>query len=168
MLHEMTLYIEKKIIYHQYQSGCRKNHSTLTILIKLRDNIERAMKSGEVTLAAFADISKALDTIDFNILIRKLHSLPFSKIFLYLIINYFSSRSDFVQKDSRCSNLLYSKFIVPQGSILGPVLFNLCVSHMKNYVPSCPCLQYADDSTIYQHFKARGIKSYANIYTSEI
>ena len=77
----MTLYIEKKIIYYHYQSGYRKNHSTLTILIKLRDDIEFAMKSGEVTSAVFVDFCKTFDTIDFNILIHKLHSLHFSNFF---------------------------------------------------------------------------------------
>ena len=58
-----------------YQSECRKKHSTLTILIKLQDDIKRAMKSGEVTLAVFVDFSKAFDTIDVNILMHKLHAL---------------------------------------------------------------------------------------------
>ena len=69
MLHQQTLYTEKKIIYHHYQSGYRKSHSTLTILIKLRDDINRAMKKGEVTLTVFVDFSKAFDTIDLDILI---------------------------------------------------------------------------------------------------
>ena len=55
-----------------WEQGYRKKHSTLTILIKLRDNIECAMKSREVTLAAFVDFSKAFDTI-VNVLIHKLH-----------------------------------------------------------------------------------------------
>ena len=91
----MTLYIEKKI-YHYYQSGYRKNHSTLSILIKLRGDIERALKSGEVTLAVLVDFSKGFDTIDFSILIRKLYSLHFSKNVLYLILSYLSNISHFV------------------------------------------------------------------------
>ena len=80
----MTLIIEEKL-YHHCQSGYRKNQSILTILIKLRDDIERALKSGEVTLAVFVHFSKALVTIYFNILIHKLHSLHFSENFWYLI-----------------------------------------------------------------------------------
>ena len=84
---------------------CRKkdNISSLSVRIqkepfeiKLRDDIERAMKSGEVTSAVFADFSKAFDTIDFNILIHKLHSSHFSKNFLYLIFDYLSNRNHFV------------------------------------------------------------------------
>ena len=82
------------------------------------------MKSAEVTFAVFVDFSKAFDTINFNILIHKLHSLHFSKSVLYFILNYLSNRTHFVQIDSRCSNLLYSKLGVPLGSIIGPALFN--------------------------------------------
>ena len=154
------------MIYYRYRSGYRKNHSTITILIKLRDDIECAMKSGKVTLAVSVDFPKAFDTIDFNITIHKLHSLHFSKNFLHLILNYLSNRSHFVEIDSRCSNLSYSKFGAPQGSILGPVSFNSCVPDMKNCVPSYACLQYADDSTIYRHCQAKDIRFCANILTS--
>ena len=153
----MTLHIEKKIIYHHYQSEYRKIHSTL-----------RATKSEKVTLVEFVDFSKAFHTIDFNILTHNLHSLQFSKNFLYLILNFSSNRSHFVHTNSSCSNLLYSKFGVTQGSILGPVLFNLCVSDTKNCVPTCTCLQYADDSTTYRQWKVKDIKSCANILTSEL
>ena len=124
------------------------------------------MKSAEVTFAVFVDFSKAFDTINFNILIHKLHSLHFSKSVLYFILNYLSNRTHFVQIDSRCSNLLYSKLGVPLGSIIGPALFNLCLSNMKNCRPSCTCLLYADDSTIYQPCTGKDIKSSANTLTS--
>ena len=101
MLHQMTLYIENIYIYiyiyHYYQSGYRKNYLTLTILIKLRDDIERALKSGEFTLALFVDFSKAFDTIDFNILIHKLHSLHFSK-------NLVSHFKFFIKQKPFCKN----------------------------------------------------------------
>ena len=87
---------------------------------------------------------------------------------MYLIVDYLSNRSHFVQIDSRCSNLLYSKFGVPQRSILGPELFNLCINDMKKCVPSCTCLQDADNSIIYQHCKVEDIKSCATITTTEL
>ena len=83
VLEQITNFIEKKLIYHHSQSGYRKNHSTATLLAKQRDDIKEAMKSSEITLAVFTDYSKAFDTIDFSVLIRKIHTLNFSKRFLY-------------------------------------------------------------------------------------
>ena len=105
------------------------------------------MKSSEVTIAIFTDYSKAFDTIDFSILIKKMHILNFSKLFLYWIFNYLTERH-FVQIDSSISNILIIDFRVPQGSLLSPILFNICVADMTNILSEGQCIQYADDSTI--------------------
>ena len=60
------------------QSGFRKEHSTTTILLEIRDNIKRAMNKREVTLEILIDFSKAFDTIDHNILLEKLLKFNFS------------------------------------------------------------------------------------------
>ena len=80
------------------------------------------MKSSEVTIAIFTDYSKAFDTIDFSILLKKMHALNFSKHSLYWIFNYLTDRRHFVQIDSSISNILITSFGVPQGSIRGPIL----------------------------------------------
>ena len=135
----MTLHIEKKIIYHHYQSEYRKIHSTL-----------RATKSEKVTLVVFVDFSKAFHTIDFNILTHNLHSLQFSKNFLYLILNFSSNRSHFVHTNSSCSNLLYSKFGVTQGSILGPFIYYLIYASVIRRIVF-PLVPASNTQTIQQH-----------------
>ena len=80
VLDQITNIIEKELIYHHYQSGCRKNYSAATLLAKLRDDIKKAMKASEIT-AVFTGYSKAFDTIDFSVLIKKMHTLNFSKRF---------------------------------------------------------------------------------------
>ena len=131
VLQQITNFIEKKLIYHHDQSGYRKNHSTETLLVKLRVDIKEATKASKITLAVFTDYSKAFDTIDFSVLIKKMHTLNFSKRFLYWIFSYLTDRRHFLPIDSNISNILYTDFGVPQGSILGTVLFNLCVADVK-------------------------------------
>ena len=150
VLEQITNFIEKKLIYHHYQSGYRKNLSTATLLAKLRDDIKEAMKISEITLAVFTDYSKAFDTIDFSVLIKKMHTLNFSKRFLYWIFSYLTDRQHFVQIDSNISHFLYKSFGVRQGSIL---LFNLYVADMKSILNGSKCIQCADDSRIYQQNK---------------
>ena len=82
-----------------------------------------------------------------------MHSLNFSKDVLYWVFNYFTHRQHFVQIDSNCSSLLTAKYGVPQGSILGPILFNLCVAGMSGITPNSNCIQYADDLTLYRSCK---------------
>jgi len=168
VLKQLTKYIEEQNIYHQYQSGYRKNHSTTTLLLKLYDDIKCSMQRSELTVAIFADYSKAFDTIDFYTLISKMHTLNFSKPFLSWIFNYLSHRQHFVQIDTNLSTNLISNYGVPQGSILGPILFNLCVTDMNNLVPESECIQYADDSTIYQHCKPSDITKCINNLEKDI
>ena len=110
------------------------------------------MKKGEVTLAILADFSKAFDTVDYRTLLRELHTIGFSERLLYLFRDYLSNRQQLVQIDDKISEKLQVNFGVPQGSILGPVLFNLYVRTISangksNY------LLYADDTTMLRHSK---------------
>jgi hypothetical protein len=108
------------------------------------------MKKGELTLMLLADFSKAFDTINFKTVLKKLHRLNFSHGFLYWITSYLTNRLQYVQIDDKKSNLTPVCFGVPQGSILGPFIFNLYVSDVD--VPQT-CCQYADDILLYEHCK---------------
>ena len=138
-------FIEINNIYSSTQAGYRRNHSTNIILIKMRDDILNAMNKGEVTLSILADFSKAFDSVDYTVLIKKLSELNMSHKFLHLTLSYISNRSQYVEIDSNKSRHEKINFGVPQGSILGPILFNIYDSDMKNEFDS-PCIQYADDT----------------------
>ena len=113
------------------------------------------MKSGQVNIVIFPDYSKAFNTIDFSILIKEMHTLNYSKCFLYWIFNHLPDRKHFVQIDSSISDILITNFGIHQGPILGPVLFNLCVVDKKNILAESQCIQYTDSSTIYRRCKAK-------------
>ena len=139
------------MLYNSTQHGFRKSHSTTSCLMKLKDDIINAMKKGEITISVFADYSKAFDTIDFKKLLRKLTNLNIDKSFLHWMANYLSDRQHYVQIDNKKSSMLTLGFGVPQGSILGPVIFNLYVSDLSEQVKYSKTLQYADDTKIYIH-----------------
>ena len=152
VLQQMQEFIYNHCLLHDTQSGFRKGHSTTTALLKFKDDISKAMKKGEITLAVFADFSKAFNTVDPEVLINKLSKMNFSKSFLHWLISYLSDREQFVQINDKISSKAIIRFGVPQGSLLGPVLFNLYVADMhQNVHPKEECLQYADDSTLYHH-----------------
>jgi hypothetical protein len=141
-------------------SGFRRGHSTATLLMGMRDDILRAMEKGEVTLMTIADFSKAFDTIDFKTVLRKLHPLNFSMDYLIWITSYLTDRYQFVQ----IKLVLSVEYGVPQGSVLGPFLFNLYVADLnvdQNF------FQYADDTTLLEHCKVDQLdQSVSNMNTT--
>ncbi|CAB4002145.1 Hypothetical predicted protein, partial [Paramuricea clavata] len=150
VLKQLLLYIEDHNILHSGMSGYRKGHSTNSVLLRIRDDIIRAMKKGEVTLIAFADFSKAFDTVEYATVFKKLHNVGFSHDAIYWVLNYLAGRKQYVQIDEKQSQVVDVQFGVPQGSILGPVLFNLYVNDLEPDL-ECSCYQYADDTTLYRH-----------------
>ena len=146
----MLEYIQQHEVLQDTISGYRKGHSAGTILLRIKSDIIKAMKKGEVTLIAFADFSKAFDTVDYCTILERLHAIGFSHGALNWVLNYLSGRKQFVQINDKQSNILNVHFGVPQGSILGPVLFNLYVNNLSNTL-ECPSFQYADDTTLYDH-----------------
>ena len=87
----------------------------------------RAMKRDEVSLMVFADYSKAFDTVCFKTVLTKMHALGFSNEFLTWMVHHLSDGRQFVQIDDKTSSI-ETLFGVPQGSILGPFIFNVYVS----------------------------------------
>ena len=150
VLKQLLLYIEDHNILHSGMSGFRKGHSINSVLLRIRDDIIRAMKKGEVTLIAFADFSKAFDTVEYASVFKKLHNVGFSHDAVFWVLNYLTGRKQYVQINEKQSQAVDVQFGVPQGSVLGPVLFDLYVSDLEPDL-ECSCYQYADDTTLYRH-----------------
>ena len=104
------------------------------------------------------DFAKAFDTVDYFILIRKLHSLNIPTSTLNLLASYLTERTQYVQVNEKFSSRKTVNVGVPQRSILGHVLFNIYVSDMKEICDDRICVQYTDDSNIYKHFKTTSIE----------
>ena len=120
------------------------------------------MDRGKVTLSIMTDYSKAFDTVDYETFTEKLHQVGFSKnAKLLLCSSYISNCTQFVQIDTNASTRLPVTNSVPQGSILGPKLFNIYV-HDLNKNTRGVWLQYADEINMYASFKPA--KMSRNVY----
>ena len=161
VLKQLVSYIEQHNLYKSTVNGFRKHYSTGSALVKLRDDILQAMRSGEVTLMVLIDYSKAFDTIHYDTLISKLQKLGMSTSFLHWVLSYVSDRNQFVHIDSRSSATSDIEFGVPQGSILGPILFNLYVNDLSEQIAS-KTVQYADDTSVYERCRPSDIAATEN------
>ena len=128
ILNQFCSFIETQNLYNTNQSGFCKGHSTNMLLLKLRDNIRTANNRSEVTLSVLIDYSKSFDTIDHCILLEKLQNMNFAKNTIKIICSYLI----FTNRGQEINPIVYF-FSVPQGSILGPVLFNLYVAELADH-----------------------------------
>ena len=131
------------------QSGFRRKHSTETAVTYFADEILMNMDKGEVTGSVFIDLAKAFDTVDHDILISKLKNYGVCDESLQWFENYFSGRKQLVCIDSQSSEELEITSGVPQGSILGPLLFIVYINDLPRSLKHCSVNMYADDTAIY-------------------
>ena len=162
---QIVHYLETKKILDENIAGYRKGHSTTTALLKIRDDIIYAMKKGELTLMVMADYSKAFDTVNFKTVLRKIHHRGFSNSFMKWMDTYLSNRRQFVQIDQNQSKTDAVQFGVPQGSILGPIIFNLYVSDLIESIhPDISSMRYAHDTSLYSHCHVKDLSDWCHQY----
>lgn len=158
VLNQVLTFIDKTDIYSSSIHGFRRNHSTVTALLSVKDTIVRAMAQGEIAILTLVDFSRAFDTIDFDVLIDRLHVLGFHRTAIRWFLSFVTNRKQFVQIDENQSATLSLNFGVPQGSILGPVLFNLIVSDFQSHLSKDVGIeQYADDTQLIRTCKPENI-----------
>ena len=131
------------------QGGFRKGFSTSQTIADLTDKLFADMNDGKVSLAAFIDLRKAFDTVDHNILLKKLQCYGVKELNLKWCQNYLSNR---VQRTLANGHLSSSKNItcgVPQGSVLGPLFFILYVNDVQQAICGAHLQLYADDTVLF-------------------
>lgn len=144
---QLEEYLVKNNIIYDYQSGFRSSFSTDTCLIHLLDHIKMKNAKGLYTGMILLDLQKAFDTVDHNILCNKLKLMGIGSTKWFE--SYLSNRSQLVNVGEINSDTAAVTCGVPQGSILGPLLFLCYVNDMVISIdPECKLLLYADDSTI--------------------
>lgn len=134
------------------QCGFRKGFCTATALAAVTDEILHALDNGLVSVLVLLDFSKAFDTINHKLICTKLKYYGFLPPAISLLTSYLSDRSQKVVVNNVSSLNLSIMSGVPQGSILGPLLFIIYTTELLNSLSHCKVQAYADDTVIYKHF----------------
>ena len=163
VVHDQTNnFLGNNNILYKFQSGFRGKHSTNECLSYLNDKILKGFDEGLLTGMILIDLQKAFDTIDHEILFEKLVYLRFTDNTILWFKSYLGGRTFKVNIDKTFSDPGDQVCGVPQGSILGPLLFLLYVNDMPQVV-KCELFLYADDSClVFQHRNENVIEEQLN------
>ncbi|KAL0879390.1 hypothetical protein ABMA27_003151 [Loxostege sticticalis] len=154
---QLTKYLEKQDILPHYQSGFRKDHGTATALADVVDNLLAAQDRGMVSVMVLLDFSRAFDSINVSLLLSKLTFYGFDSRSVKWFHSYLTGRQQYVELKQMDGKSLLSQSRpvtrgVPQGSILGPILYILYSTDIIQCIKNCRHHLYADDLQMYLSF----------------
>ena len=129
--------------------GYREGYSTQHALLRLVENCKKALDQKMNTGAVFIDLSKAFDCLNHDLLIAKLDAYGFTRLALKYIKSYLRDGKQRVKMNGSYSEWRNINHGVPQGSVLGPLLFNIYINDLFISVSNSLICNYADDTTIY-------------------
>ena len=159
---QLVNHLDKNGLYEVFQSAYRQLHSTETALLRVQNYILQAVDSRGSAILVLLDLSAAFDTIDHETLIRTLDAYCSIKgDSLKWFLSYLKGRVQSIQIGSTFSREQNMLFGVPQGSVLGPVLFTICTTPLGRIIQrhGLTYHRYVDDTQLYMAFKPSGVIS---------
>ena len=142
-------FLEKNNILFKNQFGFRKNNSTIFALLQITEKIRESIDKGKYGCGIFIDLRKALDTVNHQILLQKLDHYGIRGSALSWFESYFDNRRQYVYFNGESSDLKSISCGVPQGSVLGPLLFLLYINDLPNISSLFDFYLFADDTNLY-------------------
>ena len=145
----LNTFIERYKILSNNQYGFRNNHSTSLALLDLVKELTNSIDDKKITVGNFSDLKKAFDTINHELLLKKLECYGIRGIAFSWLKNYIEKRKQFVSLNNVDSSLLDITCGVPQGSVLGPLLFILYINDLCNVSEFLRFVLFADDTNLF-------------------
>ena len=149
MYSRLEQFLQKYKILFQYQFGFRKGHSAYMALLILMDKITKSLENGEFVIGIFLDFSKAFDTVNHGILLQKLEHYGVRGNALSWFESYLKNRSQYVTYNGQASDIRHISCGVPQGSILGPLLFLIYINDLYKVCEKLFAILFADDTNLF-------------------
>ena len=166
MYNRLLKYINDNNVLYKYQFGFQKGRSTHMALIILIDKISEALENGDCVIGIFLDFSKAFDTVDHIILLQKMYLYGIQDTTLSWFENYLSNRKQYVTYNGIKSQTEKINCGVPQGSILGPLLFLIYINDLSTVSEACMSILFADDTNMF--FTGKNLKTMATVINEEL
>jgi len=146
---QLGSFLQENDIYEKFQSGVRPHHSTETELVRITNDQLLASDQGCISILVLLDLSAAFNTIDHTILLDRLHNYSgVQEQALSWFRSYLSDHYHFVYLNGEKSIITSANYGVPQGSVLGPLLFTIHMLPLGNIIRKRG-ISYADDTQIY-------------------
>ena len=141
-------FLESKNLIYDLQFGFQQKHSNLNALIHLTDKIREQLDKRRFDCGIFVDFQKVFDTADHNIFIQKLNYYGIRSTANKWFSSYLENTTHFVSINGCFSDLYFISFGVPQGSILGPLLFFVFTNDLHYAIKHCKVHHFADDTNL--------------------
>ena len=146
---QLMQYLENKNIINHTQYGFRRKRNTFQALNAFSNDIFRSLDEKQSVLSVFIDFAKAFDTVNHKILLDKMHHYGIRGTILLWFKDYLTDRHQQVTIDGVKSSIKTPILGVPQGSVLGPILFLIYINYISNTVINSKTILFADDMTMY-------------------